>query len=275
MSKRARAAINYVTDFSKYQKLFKSMSVLILSPIGHPEPRWIECLVDMVAFSWGNGLKIYEMGKTERQVVHWARNNLAEEGVQRELPFWTNLKGKYTHLLWLDDDHVFNPNFACKLAANFILDKVDIVGGLYFNRYDPDIGGECLAVAYVKDPDKHYDANNPTDIASAYPLVQPPVTLLEVDAVGFGGTMMKREVLENVPHPQFSFEHAGEDFYFCRKAVEAGYKVFLDGTTQMGHVGTAPIITKEQHLEYLDRNKEEFEKAVKYKFNAKGEDKNG
>jgi hypothetical protein len=262
--------IDYVLDFSEYQELFKKMSILILSPIGHPEPKWIECLVDMVAFSWGNGLKIYEMGKTERQVVHWARNNLADEGIKRPLPFWTGLKGKYTHLLWLDDDHVFNPNFACKLAANFARDYVDIVGGLYFNRYDPDIGGECLAVAYVKDPDKEYDPQNPTEIASAYPLVDPPTTLLEVDAVGFGGVMMKREVLEGVKKPRFSFEHAGEDFYFCRKAVEAGYRIFLDGTTQMGHIGTAPIIKKEHHLKYLKENQEEFDRAVKYKFNAGG-----
>lgn len=263
----------YIIDFSGYANLFGKMRVLILSPIGQPEPRWIECLVDMMAFSWAKGLCIYEMGKSERQVVHWARNNLAREGLKRTLPEWSNLAGGYTHFLWLDDDHVFNPNFACKLAANFARDYVDMVGGLYFNRYDPDIGGDCMAVAYVKDPDQKDDKNDRTAVASAYPLVDPPVTLLEVDAMGFGGTMMKREVLENVSDPQFSFEYAGEDFYFCRKAVEAGFRVFLDGTTQMGHIGTAPIIHKEHHLKYLEENKEEFDRAVKYKFNTGG--KNG
>jgi len=258
---------NHVIDFSEYEETFKKMSTLILSPMGHPEPRWIECLVDMVAFSWANGLRIFELGKTERQVVHWARNNLSDEGLKRPLPFWSGLSGTYTHLLWLDDDHVFNPNFACKLAANFSRLYVDLVGGTYFNRYDPDIGGECLTVAYVKDPDRTYNPDDIKDMVSAYPIVKPPSTLLEVDAVGFGGLMMKREVLEKVKPPRFEFKHAGEDFDFCLKAKRAGFRIFLDGTTQMGHIGTAPIIKKEHHLKYLEENKEEMDRAVKYQFN--------
>lgn len=61
-----------------------------------------------------------------------------------------------------------------------------------------------------------------------------------VDAVGTGCIMIRRDVLENMEPPWFSFEHdpktkkltRGEDFYFCLKS---GVKVYMDTRFKCKH----------------------------------------
>jgi len=56
----------------------------------------------------------------------------------------------------------------------------------------------------------------------------------EVDITHMACTLVKREVLEDISPPWFSFEFAnkegtlivGEEFTFCRRVKEAGYKIF-------------------------------------------------
>jgi hypothetical protein len=252
----------FVTDFKDFWDKFGEMSIAILSPIGHPEPRWIRSLANMIPFSWSRNLKIYEMYNTERQVVDWARNNLAEAGKETYMPEWSGKKEKFTHLLWLDDDHVFYPNLACKLAAHLCSSDVDMVGALYVNRYNPDEGGDCFCVAYVKDPEKDYDESKPEDRFSHYPIVLPEPGLIEVDAIGFGAVLMKRDVLDRVPQPWFTLDwRGGEDITFCKRAKEQGIKICLDASTRMGHIGTAPLITYNNHIEYMEEHQDE---KIKY-----------
>ena len=61
--------------WEEYQDVFKDMRILILSPFMHLEGRWVECVIDMMGYSWAHGLSIFEIGKTERMVVDWERNN--------------------------------------------------------------------------------------------------------------------------------------------------------------------------------------------------------
>ena len=164
------------------------MRVVILTPIQmYPEPIFLKSIVNMVAYSWAHGLRVEELGFTERMVVDWARNSLAEAALDKDCEY---SEGKYTHFLWLDADHAFNPDMLCVLAAH----NVDMVSALYYGRGEDD----HLPVVYVKDntPDKY----------KHFPLVQVPDTLIEVDAVGFGAMLMKREVLEKTPKPWFTVD---------------------------------------------------------------------
>ena len=204
------------------KKQFEKMSVCILSPIYIPEPRWIGSMVNMVAWSWMQGLKIHQMGYTERMVVDWARNDLAKRAKDHICEYTGQ---KFTHLLWLDADHVFNPDLACILARHFVNSEIDAVSALYYQRTGP-----TLPVAYVKDktpdPYKHY------------PIIEVPPTVCEVDAVGFGAIMMKRDVFDRVPMPWFTVDYrAGEDIAFCVKAKQHGVRFFLDGAYKLGHIG--------------------------------------
>ena len=138
-----------------------------------------------------------------------------------------------SHILMIDDDMTFDHDFVMKLIAH----DVDIVGGLAFKR-TPDYH-PCT---YRKKDDKYV------------PIL--PEVFQEVDIVGTGGILIKREVFEKLKYPYFETwynktnaeEHFSVDFDFCIKAKKAGFKIFVDPDALMGHIGEAPIITKETFL---------------------------
>lgn len=237
-------------------KPFSNFRVCILSPIMYPEPRWVKSLANMISYSWMHGLPIYEFGMTERGVVDWSRNVLAEEAYWRK----SEMCGKhYTHFLWLDADHVFNPDLACVLATHFSDKRVDGVSALYFGRTETP-----LPVAFVKD--------NSDDEFKHYPLIGVPPTLCEVDAFGFGAAMMKREIFGVVPKPWFTIDYrAGEDIAFCVRAKQHGFRFFLDGAYKLGHIGTAPVITEQHYLAHMDLNKEAYANKIKIDLGGKNE----
>jgi hypothetical protein len=230
------------------KKLYSKMSLSILSPIMHAEPNWVRSMANMISYSWMHGLKIYAMGCTERTVVDWARNSLANDGLHKKCEY----TGKhYTHFLWLDSDHVFNPDMACYLARSFKDKRVDAVSALYYGRDD-----QPLPVAYVKDETE--------DEFKHYPIVIVPPALFEVDAFGFGACITKRDMFVNIPKPWFTVDwRAGEDIAFCVKAKKLGYRFFVDGTYRMGHIGTAPIITEQTYREHMEKNPEKYADKIR------------
>jgi len=220
--------------------IYKDMRVAIVTPCGGYSNafHFTKSLVNMVAYSMRNGLDVDTFGGTQRMVIHWARNELCRKVME--------LDPKPTHILWLDDDHTFNPDLLCYLARHG--DK-DVVSALYYGRSKP------LPVAYVKDksPDKY----------KHYPLIWPPVGLCEVDAVGFGACLMRYDVLERVPEPWFKFIDCGEDIYFCVHAKENGVKVWLDASYQLGHIGDPHIIGHADYKQYVSDHEEEFGPKIK------------
>ena len=232
-------------------KAYEKMSVVVVTPCGGYDNKFkfTKSLANMIAYSWRYGLRVDAFGGTERWVIHWARAELASQA--KDL-INDRTGEKYTHILWLDDDHVFNPDLLCYLARNG--DK-DIVSALYYGRE------KALPVVYVKDknPDKY----------THYPLIWPPAVLCEVDAVGFGACLMRRDVLDRVPPPWFRFENCGEDIYFCVNAKEHGVKIWLDATYQLGHIGEPTIVGREQYEQYIEENKEEFGPKIKVALGGK------
>jgi len=235
--------------FSKEEKrIFSKMRIIILSPMMAPEPRWIRSLANMIAYSWMAGLRIYCMASVEKVVVDWARNNLAEAGYQKKCEY----TGKhYTHFLWLDADHVFNPDLGCHLARHFLDKRVDGVSALYYARSGPP-----LPVAFVKAEGK--------DDYLHYPIIVIPNTLCEVDAFGFGACLMKRSIFGIVPKPWFTIDfRAGEDIAFCRKAKMLGVRWFVDGAYKLGHIGEAPVVTEKTYQDHLAKNPDAYAEKVK------------
>ena len=133
---------------------FAKMSICILSPMYIAEPRWIQSTVNMVAWSWMQGLPIYQMGISEKMVVDWARNFLARQAKDHICEYTGK---RYTHLLWLDTDHVFNPDLACILARHFKDPNIDAISALYFGRTGP-----TLPVVYVKDTSDDKEKHHPS-----------------------------------------------------------------------------------------------------------------
>lgn len=231
------------------KKLYQGMSVCILTPCGGYENsvKFTKSVTNMVAYSWMHGLRVFQMGLTERMVVDWARNELARLAKDKINEYAGE---KFTHLLWLDDDQVFEADLACVLARH---DK-DMIGALYFARV-----GKTLPVVYVKDDDGE-------DEYKHFPLIEAPNCLFECDAIGFGAMLMRRDVLDRVPQPWFTIDYrAGEDIAFCVKAKKHGVKVFCDGQLKMGHIGVPKVVGYQDYLRYMKENQAEFSDRVKVK----------
>jgi GT2 family glycosyltransferase len=70
--------------------------------------------------------------------------------------------------------------------------------------------------------------------------------LQEVGSIGTGIMLIKRRVFEGMSEPWFDMPwqttrgYMGEDVFFCRKARELGFKVYIDHDVshEIGHIGT-------------------------------------
>lgn len=125
----------------------------------------------------------------------------------------------YTHLLFIDSDMTFNADTLERML-----------------KHDKDILG--LACNKRKLPlESVIKPLNEEDITKTV-----PTTLFEAKAVGTGVLLVKTEVFKNIEAPWFEFEYVngeriGEDIRFCRLAREKGYKIFVDPTIPVGHLG--------------------------------------
>lgn len=130
--------------------------------------------------------------------------------VARSLLVDDALNAGASHMLWLDSDMRFPDDILERLLSH----KKPIVGANYITRHDPHIfvasrNGEII---------KTTNANR---------------GLEEVDTVGFGVMLISMAVFKQIPKPWFLFEYDGENYrgedeYFCRKAREAGLKIYID-----------------------------------------------
>jgi hypothetical protein len=234
------------TPSAEARAAFANMAVVILTPCKDYETsfRFARSVANLVAYSWMNGLRVYQWGGTERMVVHWGRNELARLAKDHVNEYTGE---KFTHILWLDDDHVFNPDMLVYLAQHQAL---DVVSALYFGR-----AGRHLPVVYVKDDNE--------DRYKHYPLIEVPANLCEVDAVGLGACLMKLDVFERMPDPWFKFNDAGEDIYFCVHAKDYGIRIWCDGAYMLGHIGEPQIVTQATYRAYLEANKETYADRIK------------
>lgn len=144
--------------------------------------------------------------------VHDARNKIVNEAQ----------KLGASYLMFIDADMVFPPDGVNRLVEQ---DK-DIIGGLYYRRQPPhlptinQVDGDRLIVPRKFPKDKPF----------------------EVFALATGFMLINMKVFEKIKPPWFYFGNfhgrsMGEDVYFCRKAHDAGFKIWCDPTIPLGHVG--------------------------------------
>jgi hypothetical protein len=130
------------------------------------------------------------------------------------------LNRRATHILLVDSDMEFNHHTLSKMLAH---DK-DILG-LAANR-------RKLPLESVVKP------LNPSDVNGEL-----PNGLFEAESCGTGVMLIKTDVFKKLPAPWFDFgyddkgERVGEDVRFCRLAREHGYKIFVDPTIPVRHIG--------------------------------------
>ena len=129
----------------------------------------------------------------------------------------------FDYLFCVDSDISFAPDTLLKLLNH----NQNIVAGIYIQRKP----GLHIIEAYKGGVNIPY-----SEIKGK--------GLVEVDGVGFGCVLIKSEVLKRMSYPHFVYKSAldhrfthSEDVYFCGKAKELGYKVYIDPSILCDHHG--------------------------------------
>ena len=133
------------------------------------------------------------------------------------------LKSNNDYLLMIDDD-ITPPSDILKMTEH----GKDIISALCFVIQN----GVPYPLLMRKEEEKGYKILTGEGID----------TVTRVGGVGTGCLMMSRKALETIKAPWFLFPRdeygimsLGEDYYFSRKAEEAGFELFVDITKQCGH----------------------------------------
>lgn len=148
------------------------------------------------------------------------RNLMIEQGLQHNV----------THFLFLDDDIAFPPDLLDRLAK--FADK-DIVTALYLMRNYPhqpiifdhtDSEGKC----------GHYYPSDGED------------KLVRISACGLGACLIRAEVFKALEKPwirlgELEKDHWCDDIGFFRRARAAGFELYCDLSTPVGHMGKVKI----------------------------------
>ncbi len=141
----------------------------------------------------------------------------------------TFLKTDYEWLMFIDSDTV-PPGKVLDMTKN----GKDICSGIYHQGQFDSI----VPVVYSKKKKGYglYIDDKTKD------------NVVEVDGVGAGCLLINRKVFEKMEKPYFMFlfdENGyctlGEDFYFCKKAHKAGFKIWVDRRISARHFKTVDM----------------------------------
>jgi hypothetical protein len=128
--------------------------------------------------------------------------------------------------LWLiGDDHAFAPDVLERLLAW----DVDIVAPLCLRRTPPY--HTVIATAPDADGQRHVVQLKHLTSVGLYP----------VSSVGSAGMLIRKHVFQKLEPPWFVYgktapDQMGEDLWFCERAREAGFPVYVDLDTAIGHI---------------------------------------
>jgi len=169
----------------------------------------------------------------------------------------------YDYYMCIDSDIEFNPEDVQALVNR----NVDIISGFYQFRYNNNYGVagtfQYTGCTIHKDGFLKWDSTG----------------LKEVDWVGAGFLLIKREVLENIDFPYFregiltyinndgkeEAQWHGEDVGFCISAKKAGYKIYVDCDVKVNHIINEPFreeIKMEKVLQLLQDRRDYHNQIV-------------
>lgn len=224
-------------------------NVSVVCPVAESvPPKVFRDAMAMVAYSIMNGITIMDIGVTERELVDEARNNLVT----------TFLATSTEWIFWMDADVILPKETLVELFKVAEEKNAKIVTGIYYQRRGNNlpvlwsrgvetdsglISGEGSPKSKINKYCGAYMFPHP-DKKEAFP----------VHAAGFGCVLVHRSVFESLDYPWFKFikGQCSEDFYFYVNAKEAGYTAWALPTLKLGHLGEAPVITKDDFFGKAD-----------------------
>ena len=145
----------------------------------------------------------------------------------RNLIAYYTINNNFDYVFCVDSDIVLPEDTLEKLLSH----NLDIVTGVYIQR-KPDV---CIPEIYIKN-----EYGGVVNIDSNL-LIEDK--LMEIAGCGFGCVLIKRKVLEDIGYPQFEYHSSidfkdtvSEDIDFCTKAINKGYKIFVDTSIKCEHI---------------------------------------
>jgi len=125
--------------------------------------------------------------------------------------------------VWIiGDDHLFEPTIITDLVAH----GEDVVVPFCLQRSSPY---HPVIYEHENEDGEHMPYYN-----------LPEHGLVEVYAAGSAGMLISKRVVDALPARPFTSNrgHHNEDLEFCRNVRQAGFKIYCDVDTKLGHVGT-------------------------------------
>lgn len=165
-----------------------------------------------------------EIAVASCSLIYEARHTLAMKAINEG----------FDRVLWLDSDMNFAPDLLERLGADLDEGR-EFVCGLYFTRKNPI--KPCVYRICHPTADRQ---GNILPTAEAFEEI--PGGIFEAEGCGFGACMMTTDVIRRAgPMPFFPAEGYGEDLTFCRKAREAGVRLWCDPAIRADHIGISII----------------------------------
>jgi len=202
-------------------------NVLIATPGRNVEIQYLKSLLDTLEILQQENISYKFINQYSSQVAA-AREGTVMNDNFLDITNNTPLLGQATYdvMFWIDSDISWTPEDFLKLYRS---DK-DITSGVYVS----DQG----VLMYTPSDYAHLDQKEHVEITHA----------------GFGFIAIKQGVFETLPRPWFQTQYTkttindkeylipyGEDYSFCSKARQHGYKIFLDPTVNVTHYKQIPL----------------------------------
>jgi len=181
-------------------------------------------------------------------------------GVQ--LPFARNyivseaLKSHSDYLFFIDVDMTFPPDALKRLLEH----KLNIVNALAFRRIKPHY--PCI-----------FKWN---DIEKSYNTMAYYHGLVSVDATGMSCMLIKMDVFKKMKPPYYYYkDHLfSSDLTWCSNALKLGYKIWVDSSLKIGHIGSNQVIDENYYIAHLSPEaKKKWNNGLRGFLNKRARDK--
>lgn len=141
-------------------------------------------------------------------------------------------------LLMRDSDVCAPPDYVARLLAHHKADPAKrVLSGYYRMKGEP-----YEPVVYHYRGDKTNFKNVPIAWWKVYRVDEvKPTGLEEVDGAGAGAWLIHRDVIKAIGPDPFDMHAGGEDLQLCRLITKAGYKMFVDWSLRLAHVGVGTV----------------------------------
>ena len=197
------------------------MKLLIAIPThDYMNVQFVESLTKLIRKLDQDGVD-FDISYQSGTLVYVGRDRLAHRAIDK----------KYTHVLWLDADMVFNDT----LLDDLMECGKPFVTGIAHGRRAPF--ASCIFTKIWASAERWHDWNYPT-------------SPFKIAGCGFACVLIETRILKAVMDAHgscfFPMRELGEDLTFCKRAGDLGFEIWAEPTAKLGHVGHLVVYPEQQ-----------------------------